>query len=95
MTDDPQFILWLEAEPELWPALITARHDQLAANFNGYVVSEAVMEKCARIQRNVNACWVRDGYGLLRTGDAYVASAVHKEWQLAMLRIGYGNHHVY
>ena len=67
MSDDPQFIAWLQAGPELWPSLITARHDKLAADFNAYayVCSAELMAKCARIQRNVNDCWVRQACGLL------------------------------
>jgi len=69
MTDDPQFALWLQAGPELWPELISARHDKLAADFNAYVVSEATMARCAFIQWHVNNTYVRDGFGLLRARD--------------------------
>ena len=69
---DPQFILWLEAGPELWPALITARHDKLAADLNQYIVSVETVAKCASIQRHINAVWVRNGLGLLRArGNHY------------------------
>ena len=69
MSDDHQFIAWLQAGPELWPSLITARHDKLAADFNQYTVSVETVAKCANIQRHVNAVWVRDGNGLLTRRD--------------------------
>ena len=50
-------------------ALIDSRHAVLLANFNQYIVSDAAMLFCARIQRHVLACYERDGYGLLRRRD--------------------------
>lgn len=44
---------------------IQERHAHLSADFNRYVVSESTMALCARIQRHVNACWMRNGEGLL------------------------------
>lgn len=58
-----------QTDAEILAALIEHRHEALSANFNQYVVSEATMVLCARIQRHVLACYVRDGNGLLRAKE--------------------------
>lgn len=63
---DPQIpaLIW-QSDIEALVTAIQERHARLSADFNRYVVSEATMEFCARIQQHVNACLTQDGYGLL------------------------------
>ena len=65
MTDPIPALLW-QTDIDVLVAHIESDHAKWAANFNQYVVSEAMMELCARIQRNVSACYVRNGDGLLQ-----------------------------
>jgi hypothetical protein len=57
-------LVW-QSDIEALAALIDSRHAKLVADFNQYIVSEAAMALCVRIQRHVHICWMRDSNGLL------------------------------
>ena len=65
MTDPIPALLW-QTDIDVLVACIEQRHATLSANFNQYVVSEAMMEKCASMLRTVNTYYIRDGNGLLQ-----------------------------
>ncbi len=60
-----EFRTW-QIDADVLVALIEHRHAALTANFNQSDESEETIANCARIQRHVMACYVRDGNGLLR-----------------------------